>query len=97
MGNQLSMQYSDMEAAIQKLQTECTNFENTTRSMTNHVNSLCDAWKADASPIYKQDYAKLTKNFDKTLQVVRELIKSTNNYINDMKQLDKSYSKSKIQ
>ncbi len=97
MASQLSMQYSEMESAIKKLKTECTNFESTTQSMTNHVNTLCDNWKADASPIYKQDYAKLTKNFSKTLKVVDELIKSTEQYIKDMKALDKAYSKSKVQ
>lgn len=97
MATQLSMQYSEMESAIKKLKTECTTFESTTQSMTNHVNTLCENWKADASPIYQQDYAKLTKNFGQTLKVVNELIKSTEQYISDMKALDQAYSKSKVQ
>ena len=77
MATQLSMQYSEMESAIKSLKTESTNFDTTTKSMTKHVNSLCENWKADASPIYLADYKKLTKNFKATLKVVDELIKST--------------------
>ncbi|MDE7434824.1 MAG: WXG100 family type VII secretion target [Lachnospiraceae bacterium] len=97
MASQLSMQYSAMESAIKSLKTECATFETTTQSMTGHVNTLCDNWKADASPVYKEDYAKLTKNFRQTLQVVNDLIASTERYIRDMQALDKSYSSSKVQ
>ena len=43
------------------------------------------------------DYDKLKKNFDKTRGVVNSLIKSTEDYIADMKALDQAYSKSKVQ
>lgn len=97
MATQLSMTYADMEAEIKKLKTYMATFESTTTSMTSSVNTLCDGWKADASPIYRQDYTKLAKNFTKTKKVVDELIKSTEQYIKDMKQLDSAYSKSKVQ
>ena len=45
----------------------------------------------------KADYDKLKKNFDKTRGVVNSLIKSTEDYIADMKALDQAYSKSKVQ
>lgn len=97
MASQLSMKYSEMEGAIRQLKTECTNFANTTKNMTTQVTKLCDNWTADASPIYREDYGKLTKNFGQTLSVVKELISSTEKYLADMKALDTAYSKSKVQ
>lgn len=97
MASQLSMQYSEMETAIKNLKTECSTFESTTQAMTTNVNTLCSNWKADASPVYQEDYTKLTKNFKQTLQVVTDLISSTEKYIRDMKALDQAYSTSKVQ
>ena len=97
MASQLSMQYEEMKSAIANLKKLSSTFQTTTGSMTTNVNTLCENWKADASPVYKSDYAKLTKNFSKTLKVVNELIKSTEAYIKDMQELDKAYSKSKVQ
>lgn len=94
---QLSMTYADMEAEIKKLKTYMTTFETTTQNMNTSVNMLCDNWKAQASPIYKADYQKLSGNFKTTKQVVDQLIASTEQYISDMKALDSAYSKSKVQ
>lgn len=97
MASQLSMKYGEMEGAIKQLKTECANFESTTTNMTTQVTKLCDNWTADASPIYRADYGKLTRNFGQTLNVVRDLISSTEKYLADMKALDTAYSKSKVQ
>ncbi len=97
MANQLSMKYDEMEKAIKQLKTECGNFQQTTKNMTTQVTNLCNNWTADASPVYKADYQKLTKNFTKTLEVVKSLISSTEKYLSDMKALDQAYSSSKVQ
>lgn len=97
MATQLSMTYADMQAEIKKLKGYMQTFQQTTTSMSNSVKTLCSNWKADASPVYQADYDKLAKNFTQTKKVVDELIKSTEQYINDMQTLDKAYSKSKVQ
>lgn len=94
---QLSMTYADMEAEIKKLKTYMATFEATTQKMNTSVNMLCDNWKAQASPIYRADYKKLSSNFKATKEVVDQLIASTEQYIADMKNLDSAYSKSKVQ
>lgn len=94
--SQLSMQYTEMKTAISALKKQVQTFNTTTSNMTKNVNSLCASWKAEASPIYRDDYKKLTTNFDKTSKVVEELIKSTEKYVEDMQNLDKAYSKSKV-
>ena len=90
MGKSLSMEYTTMEQEIKNLKKASAAFDTTAQN-------LCGAWTADASPIYKADYDKLKKNFDKTRGVVNSLIKSTEDYIADMKALDQAYSKSKVQ
>lgn len=94
--SQLSMTYADMQKQIANLKTYMSNFEATTTKMTNSVNTLCDNWKAQASPVYRADYTKLAKNFKATKGVVDQLIKSTEKYITDMQKLDQTYSKSKV-
>lgn len=97
MASELSMQYEQMQQSIDKLKNLSKTFDSTTKEMTTNVNTLCENWKAQASPVYKGDYEKLTKNFGKTLQVVNKLIESTQKYIKDMQALDQAYSKSKVQ
>lgn len=94
--SQLSMTYADMEREIKNLKTYMATFQTTTTKMNTSVNMLCDNWKAQASPIYKADYKKLSANFKKTKEVVDQLINSTEKYISDMKALDSAYSKSKV-
>jgi len=96
MAKVLSMTYADMEKEIANLKKYMRDFEATTKSMNTSVTTLCDNWKADASQVYRNDYEKLSKNFDKTRGVVNELIKSTEKYISEMQKLDQSFSKSKV-
>lgn len=97
MATQLSMQYTEMETAIKNLKTESGNFKTASDNMSKQVKTLCDNWKADASSVYFADYTKLTKNFNKTKEVVDKLIESTEKYIADMKKVDSAYSKSKVE
>ena len=97
MGKSLSMEYTTMEQEIKNLKKASAAFDTTAQNMSTAVGNLCGAWTADASPIYKADYDKLKKNFDKTRGVVNSLIKSTEDYIADMKALDQAYSTSTVQ
>lgn len=94
--SQLSMQYTQMDTAIRDLKKQVSTFNTTTKSMSTNVTTLCDNWKAQASPVYKADYEKLAKNFEKTAEVVTKLIQSTEKYIKDMKAVDTAYAKSKV-
>lgn len=85
-----------MKTHINNLKTQLGVFKSTTTNMTKTVNALCNGWKAKSSETYRQDYQKLTSNFTKTSGVVEELIKSTEQYLEDMNQLDVAYSKSKV-
>ena len=94
--SQLSIQYSNMNTAIKNLNKQVELFTKTTSDMSTNVTTLCDNWKAQASPIYKADYQKLSKNFEKTTEVVKKLIESTQKYMEDMQAVDKAYAKSKV-
>ncbi len=95
-GKELSMTYADMQKEISNLKKYMNEFQTTTKSMNSSVTRLCDNWKAEASSVYRADYEKLSKNFDKTRGVVDKLIQSTEKYIDDMQKLDQAYSKSKV-
>lgn len=92
----LRMSYGDMEAEIAKLQSYAEDFERITGSMTSSVTTLCDGWVSKSTETYRQDYDTLAKNFTQTLEVVRELIQSTSDYIADMQAVDSAYSQSKV-
>lgn len=92
----LKMSYEDMQAEIDKLTQYANEFETTTASMTASVTTLCDGWTSASTETYRDDYTALSDNFSKTLEVVRELIGSTSNYISDMQAVDQSYSSSKV-
>lgn len=92
----LKMSYNDMQAEITKLTQYAEEFEATTRSMTNSVTALCDGWESDSTESYREDYTALANNFSHTLEVVRSLIQSTNNYIADMQAVDAAYSSNKV-
>ena len=64
--------------------------------MTTSVATLCDGWTSDSTETYRNDYTALSNNFTQTLEVVRELIQSTSNYIADMQAVDSAYAKSKV-
>lgn len=92
----LRMSYDDMQAEITKLQNLAGEFENTTSMMSASVAALCDGWVSKSTETYREDYDKLARNFTQTLEVVRELIQSTSNYIADMQAVDSAYSQSKV-
>lgn len=92
----LKMSYNDMQAEITKLTQYAEEFEATTRSMTNSVTTLCDGWESESTESYREDYTALANNFSHTLEVVRSLIQSTNNYIADMQAVDAAYSSNKV-
>lgn len=92
----LKMSYNDMQAEITKLTQYAEEFEATTRSMTNSVTTLCDGWVSESTESYREDYTALANNFSHTLEVVRSLIQSTNNYIADMQAVDAAYSSNKV-
>lgn len=92
----LKMSYDDMQAEITKLTQYAEEFEATTRSMTNSVTTLCDGWVSESTESYREDYTALANNFSHTLEVVRSLIQSTNNYIADMQAVDAAYSSNKV-
>lgn len=94
--SELSMSYDDMQAEIAKLQQYADEFETTTAAMTSSVTTLCDGWIAESSETYREDYTALANNFSQTLEVVRELIQSTLNYIADVQAVDNKYSSSKV-
>lgn len=94
--NGLSMSFDEMQAELSKLSQYSDEFENITSSMTASVDTLCDGWKSASTEAYREDYTKLAANFRATLEIVRELIQSTSNYISDMQALDQSYSSSKV-
>lgn len=92
----LKMSYEDMQAELAKLSQYAEEFEATANRMTASVNTLCDGWESESTEAYRQDYTSLTQNFTQTLEVVRELIQSTSNYIADMQAVDSSYSRNKV-
>ncbi len=92
----LRMSYDDMQAEITRLQQLAGDFENTTSLMSASVATLCDGWVSKSTETYRGDYEKLAKNFTQTLEVVRELIQSTSDYIADMQAVDTAYSQSKV-
>lgn len=92
----LKMSYDDMQAELTKLSQYAEEFDAVTRSMTSSVETLCEGWVSESTEAYRQDYTALTNNFTHTLEVVRELIQSTSNYIADMQAVDSSYSTSKV-
>lgn len=92
----LQMSYDDMQAEITKLTQYAEEFEATTRSMTNSVNALCDGWVSESTESYREDYMALANNFSHTLEVVRSLIQSTNNYIKEMQAVDAAFSSNKV-
>lgn len=97
MATSLSMSYEDMKTQIAALKQQKATFESTTTAMSKSVTTLCDGWTAQASKIYRDDYNKLAKNFKSTKEVLEKLIASTSKYVEDMQNLDKAYSKSKVQ
>lgn len=92
----LKMSYEEMQAEITKLTQYAEEFEGTTRSMTNSVTALCDGWVSASTEAYREDYTALANNFTNTLEVVRSLIQSTNDYIADMQAVDAAYSSNKV-
>lgn len=92
----LKMSYEDMQAEIAKLSQYAEEFEATTNSMTASVSTLCDGWTSASTETYREDYTALANNFSQTLEVVRDLIQSTSDYIADMQAVDSAYSKSKV-
>lgn len=94
--NGLSMSYEDMQAEIERLNQYVAEFENITQAMNNSVNTLCDGWVSASTESYRQDYLATTGNFANTLEIVRELICSTNNYISDMQATDQAYAGTKV-
>lgn len=95
-GDGLKMSYDDMQAELTKLSQYVEEFDAVTRSMTTSVNVLCEGWVSESTETYRGDYTALTDNFERTLEVVRELIQSTSSYIADMQAVDNSYSTSKV-
>lgn len=92
----LKMSYDDMQAETTKLSQYAEEFEATTRSMTNSVTALCDGWDSASTEAYREDYTALANNFSHTLEVVRSLIQSTNDYIKQMQATDEAYSQHKV-
>lgn len=96
MAASLQMSYEDMQAEITKLNQYAEEFESTTRSMTSSVNTLCDGWTSASTETYREDYTTLANNFTQTLEVVRSLIQSTNEYIEQMKAVDEAFAQNKV-
>lgn len=92
----LKMSYDDMQAEITKLTQYANDFETATTSMSTSVGALCDGWTSASTETYREDYTALANNFSQTLEVVRNLIQSTSDYIADMQAVDTAYSKSKV-
>ena len=96
MAASLQMSYDDMRAEIAKLTQYAEEFEATTHSMTSSVNTLCDGWTSASTEAYREDYTALANNFKNTLEVVRSLIQSTNEYIAQMQAVDSAFAQSKV-
>lgn len=96
MGTNLSMSYSEMEATAVRVKGMAEDLRRLMKDMTRDVNTLCDSWTAEASPIFREDYLKLANNVENTSQVVDELTVTVQKYAADMQSLDQSYAKSKV-
>lgn len=96
MAASLQMSYEDMQAEISKLRQLADEFENTTNSMTASVTTLCDGWTSKSTEAYRDGYTALANNFTQTVEVVRDLIQSTTDYIAEMQAVDNAYSGSKV-
>lgn len=96
MADSLKMSYDDMQAEITKLNQYAQDFETATSNMSTSVETLCNGWTSASTDAYYTDYNALTKNFSDTLDVVKDLIQSTQAYIADMQAVDEAYSKSKV-
>lgn len=94
--NALKMSYESMQAELTKLSQYAEEFEAVTGSMTASVNALCEGWVSKSTETYREDYTVLTNSFTHTLEVVRELIQSTSDYIADMQAVDSAYSTNKV-
>lgn len=92
----MNLGFTEMEAAIKKLNTLAGDFDTVVTSMSTEVSKLCSNWDATSSKTYEADYKKLTKNYKQTTTVVKELTKSADKYVKDMKKLDAAYNKSKV-
>lgn len=93
----LQMSYDDMQTEINYLKQCVSDFNDSTKNMTDSVNRLCDGWVSASTQAYQNDYEALVGNFKDTLGVVDKLIESTSQYIADMQEVDNTYSKSKVQ
>ena len=92
----LKMSYEEMQAELAKLSQYAEEFDAVTKSMTTSVNALCEGWVSQSTETYREGYTALTNNFTDTLEIVRELIQSTSDYIADMQAVDSSYSKNRV-
>lgn len=93
MADGLKMQYGDMLDCCGQLEGIADEILTNKENMTNKVNALCDAWEAEASPVYQEDYQNLAKSIDQIGELVKELTGSIRSYVADMQQLDGSYAK----
>lgn len=92
MSNGLCMDYDDMETCCTQLQSIAQNILEEKTSLLTKVNTLCDAWSSEASPVYQQDFTTVGSQIDKIGELVNELTQSIQSYVNDMRQLDSAYA-----
>lgn len=94
--NGLSMNYEEMEAQLGNLETEATEFEGIVTRMQSTIAALCDNWTSTSTETFREDYTKLVKNFNETIEIVRSLISENNTYIQNMRNADSAYSNPKV-
>lgn len=94
--SRLIMDYDEMQAELSTLTGLVDTFEETTSQMISSYSKLCEGWESQATEAYLDDYQSLSNNYQQTSEIVKELIKSLNDYISDMQAVDASYASPKV-
>ncbi len=92
MTNGLNMDYGDMGECCTLIARIAEEILQQKNDMISKVQTLCDSWEAEASPIYREDFETVGKQIDSISELVNSLTTSITNYIADMQQVDGSYA-----
>ena len=92
----LKVTYSEMEDTCTKAEATAGELVQMMTTMNQYIGFLCDNWEADASKVYRDDYASIASSVVKTSETVVELTTSVRKYMADLQALDQSYAGSKV-
>lgn len=93
MATMLRMQFEDAEQQCGLIKEIARDMLDKNRLLQDRVRSLCDEWDSEASPVYRDDFEKISNQIDHVSDLVEELTMSIKHYIADIKQVDGSYAK----